>query len=434
MEKCVRRFIVGDPAMHREALCVVDVGAADVNGSYRALFEPFSPRYIGVDLAPGPGVDVVLRDAYRLPLPDASADVVLSGQMLEHCEYFWRAFEEMYRILHPDGYLFLIAPSAGPEHRYPVDCYRFYPDAFRTLAAMTQCRLVEVWLDERGPWRDLVGVFAKHRRNAPEKHWRHLPIDTAPTDVAEGTPAQERVSGLEPTHAVLARLHADTAPRGYLEIGVRHGASLTLASCPAIGVDPAPELDRQLGNNCRIVEATSDEFFENDATVVPQPLDLAFIDGMHLFEFALRDFMNVERHAHSGTIVVLDDIFPNHPDQAERERRTRVWTGDVWKMASCLEMHRPDLLLIPLDTAPTGLLLVANLNPLNRTLWDGYNPIVRQFRNDMNVPPPAEILTRTRAVAPKSAIVERFTAAVRAVRGTGVTLLKAIGETHDARF
>jgi ABC-type transport system substrate-binding protein len=37
----------------------------------------------------------------------------------------------------------------------------------------------------------------------------------------------------------LADLHQEFAPRGYVEIGVRYGSSLQLASCPAIGIDPA---------------------------------------------------------------------------------------------------------------------------------------------------------------------------------------------------
>ena len=80
---------------------VLDLGAADVNGSYRALFRHPRLRYTGADLAPGPGVDVVLDDPYRLPFDDASMDLVLSGQMLEHCEFIWRAFDEMVRVPMP---------------------------------------------------------------------------------------------------------------------------------------------------------------------------------------------------------------------------------------------------------------------------------------------------------------------------------------------
>ena len=65
-------------------------------------------------------------------------------------------------MVKPDGFIILIVPSAAPIHRYPVDCYRFYPDAFVALAKYTGIKVVDIWLDERDPWKDLVGVFSKN--------------------------------------------------------------------------------------------------------------------------------------------------------------------------------------------------------------------------------------------------------------------------------
>src|SRR5580704_11397421 len=157
MRICYRRFIEGGPIESMREVLVLDVGGADINGSYREIFNEPQFTYIGADVALTEGVSLVLKDPHRLPLDNASIDIVLSGQTLEHCEFFWLAFAEMVRVVKPDGYLFLIAPSAGPIHRYPVDCYRFYPDAFAALAKYANCQLIDVWCDERGPWRDLVG-------------------------------------------------------------------------------------------------------------------------------------------------------------------------------------------------------------------------------------------------------------------------------------
>ena len=159
MRKCYRKYIAGGPLERRSPLKVLDVGGRNVNGSYAEVFCQGNVVYLGADLQPGEGVSIILRDPYKLPLDGSSIDIVVSGQTFEHCEFFWLLFSEMVRVLKNDGFIFLIAPSAGRIHRYPVDCYRFFPDAYRALAKYTDCRLIDVWHDNRGLWNDLVGVF-----------------------------------------------------------------------------------------------------------------------------------------------------------------------------------------------------------------------------------------------------------------------------------
>lgn len=151
-------------------ISVVDIGSYDVNGSYRTLFGQSAWSYVGVDLEAGPGVDLVLTSPYTIPLASGSVDLVISGQAFEHVEYFWLSWLEMIRVLKPGGTIFLIAPSRGPEHRYPQDCWRFYPDGYTALAKYGNCELVEVttdWEPHPDPgsvaWGDTVGVFRKLR-------------------------------------------------------------------------------------------------------------------------------------------------------------------------------------------------------------------------------------------------------------------------------
>ena len=165
----------------------------------------------------------------------------------------------------------------------------------------------------------------------------------------------------------------------YVEIGVRDGHSLKLAQGPAIGIDPDFQLD-PAESQAALYRETSDEFFERHAEeAVRCPIDLAFIDGLHLFEYALRDFINIEKWASPTGLIVIDDIFPNCAAQGSRHRRTRAWTGDVWRSLLCLGDMRPDLILLPLDCAPSGLLLVAGLDPGNPTLRERYEPITRHY-------------------------------------------------------
>lgn len=399
MKRCIDWYLPPGPQQ------VIDLGASDVNGSYRSLM-PADVHYTGFDLEPGPGVDEVLADPYQIPRADGSVDLVVSGQMLEHCAHFWRVFSEIARVLRPGGLAFVIAPSAGPIHRYPVDCYRFYPDAYQALADWSGLRLVQCWRDERGPWRDLVGVFQKGGTLRPVTH---PAAGTAPAalDIRHPDPAAEAVQGARPFREVLARMHALIQPQLYLEIGLRHGASLALAKCDSIGIDPEPDLARA-GPFPRLDlhPMASDDFFffRAEAALKSRRVDLGFIDGMHLVEFALRDFMNLERVMSPQGAIVIDDVLPNHPIQARRDRQSQVWCGDVWRLLPLLRRRRPDLRLTLLDTAPSGLLIVTGLKPDNRVLWDNYNPDLRALRaEDPDLP--AAVMQRHGALPPDEASI-----------------------------
>lgn len=153
---------------------ILDVGSLDVNGSYQPIFEEPVWQYRGLDLSPGPNVDIVLSTPYQFPVKSGSVDLVISGQSFEHIEFFWLTWLEMVRVLKPDGMIFLIAPSSGKQHRYPVDCWRFFPDGFRALAKFGGMEALEVTTDwKRHPepggsqWGDTVGVFRKPRQSIP---------------------------------------------------------------------------------------------------------------------------------------------------------------------------------------------------------------------------------------------------------------------------
>ncbi len=394
MRRCIDWYL---PAGARK---VVDLGAMNVNGSYGELLSS-SADYVGVDLEPGPGVDVVLTDVYALPFEDDSVDAVLTGQMLEHCGQFWRVFEEISRILKPDGLAFVIAPSAGPVHRYPVDCYRFYPDSYQAIAEWSKLRLVHSWIDERGPWRDFVGVFQKGGQLEPVTEPPAFPVAANEHQDVHPDPAVEVRAGARPYLQVLRDLHAIVKPQLYLEIGVRRGASLSLAQGPAIAVDPDPHADFSPPVDAHFYRSTSDDFFFfHGADAFDRPVDLAFIDGMHLAEYVYRDFMNVERVMAPDGLIVIDDVLPNHPLQARRARQSRVWSGDVWRFAALLAEKRPDLRLTWFDTDPTGLLVVSSLKPKSRKLWDDYNKAMRRLDDEVDPGVPDSLLTRQMAVAP----------------------------------
>lgn len=157
---------------------VVEFGSLDVNGSLRQCSPP-GVRYVGVDAAPGPGVDCVVRPGERLPFADASFDAAVTSSAFEHDAVFWESFLECLRVLRPGGFLYVNVPSNHGFHRYPLDCWRFYPDAGIALAGWANRRglaveLVESFvadpLQER--WADFVAVFRRSSRLPWERRGR----------------------------------------------------------------------------------------------------------------------------------------------------------------------------------------------------------------------------------------------------------------------
>ena len=182
---------------------------------------------------------------------------------------------------------------------------------------------------------------------------------------------------------VLKIIHAVMKPRVYLEIGVRNGESIALVgeNTFAYGIDPAPDINSPLGKNTTIFACTSDEFFErfDIEKAIKKPLDLCFLDGMHLFEFVLRDFINSEALCSEDSLIAIHDTYPKNVPMASRERTTQEWCGDVFKIVLALKKYRPDLEMLHLDSGPSGLLLVKNLNSSSTILRDNYEIILDEF-------------------------------------------------------
>jgi len=233
-------------------------------------------------------------------------------------------------------------------------------------------------------------------------------------------------------HQLLTSLHKVTTARNYLEIGVNDGRSLALSQVPRIGIDPDFKVNVGLRGDVHLVKATSDAFFAGRDPLghlksARNPLknmrkgrplfghytggvalDLAFIDGMHLFEYALRDFMNVERHSRWNSVIVLDDMLPRDVDEAARDRHTKYWAGDVFKVIPVLRKYRPDLLVVPVDTEPTGVAVIFGADPTNDVLKQNYDEIIEEWVVPDPQKVPTSILERVDAVRPETLLDASF--------------------------
>jgi Methyltransferase domain len=183
---------------------------------------------------------------------------------------------------------------------------------------------------------------------------------------------------------VLGWIHSILRPANYVEIGVRRGESLRMArdGTTCIGIDPSPMIDQEPPGT-RIYALTSDEFFARHdlGALLGGPFELAFIDGLHLFEQVLRDFMHLEGYAHRRSVVLLHDCLPLDGLTSSRSRTTAFYSGDVWKAALALRRQRPDLELVTVRAAPTGLCLVRGLDPESRHIEESLPELVAEYRD-----------------------------------------------------
>jgi SAM-dependent methyltransferase len=155
--------------------------------THRSILEGHDFSYTGVDVREGDNIDKVMPRPYKIPARRRSFDVVLTGQVFEHVPFFWASLLEIARVMRPGAYLFMTVPSRGHVHT-DQDCWRFYPDGLRAMAAWSRLTLVEAFTDfppryppEQDPrpkrkhdyasidsenyyWGDTVGVFRKPKK------------------------------------------------------------------------------------------------------------------------------------------------------------------------------------------------------------------------------------------------------------------------------
>lgn len=163
----------------------------------------------------------------------------------------------------------------------------------------------------------------------------------------------------------------------YLEIGVNRGKCLfnIKGAKKRFAVDPFFNFSlwkkvRAIAKNAdntknQYFEVTSDAFFlENKDILKNNPLDLAFIDGLHTYDQALKDTLNALKYMGDNGIVILHDCNPldelaaypaNSIDDARKDLQNHpnwknIWNGDVWKTIVHIRKNHPELTAFVLDT------------------------------------------------------------------------------------
>lgn len=146
---------------------ILEIGSMIGGFNIRSL-NPSNSNYVGVDIAPANGVDVVLSDPYKMPFDDNTFDYAISSSCFEHSEFFWLSYLETIRVLKPHGVFYLNAPSNGDFHRFPMDYWRFFPDSGHALVNWGNrngynSALLEQYTSDKETdiWADYVAIFLK---------------------------------------------------------------------------------------------------------------------------------------------------------------------------------------------------------------------------------------------------------------------------------
>lgn len=164
-------YHIGELVMHTYSdlpnAKILEIGSLNVNGSLRDAAAP-TTHYVGLDMEEGPSVDHVIAPGAEFPVEDDSFDLVMASSVFEHDARFWETFIRMCRAARPGGHIYVNAPSNGTVHRYPIDCWRFYPDAGLALAEYARSQGIEIDLIESFVanrhsyiWNDFTAVFRK---------------------------------------------------------------------------------------------------------------------------------------------------------------------------------------------------------------------------------------------------------------------------------
>jgi SAM-dependent methyltransferase len=140
---------------------ILDVGGE--GGKFKEIAEELGMVYHDLNRTDSAIVNVNGRE-YDWPAHKDYYDLVVSSSTFEHIPMFWLTFKEMVRVLAPGGFIYLNAPSSGPNH-WDWDGWRFRKDSMQALADWGQVKLIDSFEDDLvgcdPTWHDTVGIFQK---------------------------------------------------------------------------------------------------------------------------------------------------------------------------------------------------------------------------------------------------------------------------------
>jgi len=167
---------------------VLEVGSYQVAGQesiadLRGLFP--GKAFIGTDMRPGDGVDRI-ENVESLSFADDCMGTVIAMNVFEHVEKFWLGFDEIQRVLRPDGVALISCPFYFHIHDYPSDYWRFTPEALDSLFHTADAKILgwhgakarpaNVWMVAFGKQYGSIDESDRQRFHDRIKRYAHEPI------------------------------------------------------------------------------------------------------------------------------------------------------------------------------------------------------------------------------------------------------------------
>lgn len=295
-----------------QPLVILDLGSQNIGGCYREIFNWQNWSYQGLDLGAGENVDIVLQEPYYWrEIPSSSTDVLISGQTFEHVEFFWLTMSEIARVLKPGGLCCIIAPSSGHEHRYPVDCWRFYPDGFSALARYANLEVVEAvtqweenqYTDGSNQWKDSVLIARKPFLSKPIRQKSRTQKLTSPSsaNLVKHYPLVQIANEkeLSENHSLKKQLDFVGYHKQVVDFGCATGYFAQLLNqrgCEVVGVELNPEAAKLAESHCKRVLVADLEVASISDMFADQQFDVAvFGDVLEHLRDPLRVLREVQQ-------------------------------------------------------------------------------------------------------------------------------------------
>ena len=143
----------------RETVCVspvlFDIGCG--NKPYADLFVGW--YHVGINPTVEDATPDVAGNAMYLPFKDATADIVLCTQVLEHVQRPWDLISECRRVLKPGGFLVLSAPFYWPLHEEPWDFFRYTRHGLKSLVTGEKLEVCSLMADGGDASRLMISVL-----------------------------------------------------------------------------------------------------------------------------------------------------------------------------------------------------------------------------------------------------------------------------------